>query len=395
MTNTRRRSLVSRRSLFEAGRYGLLVFTTAAFLAACSGEDRPEVDIIVDGEGGGSGSVSVSGVDGPGIIPTRIPGSATYQTVSNVDIYFAMGADLRDIRTIMQPATQSLPVDWAAASAIYEQGKNQKRADGTLRSLASIANADVHAMFPNGPAVYGSADFINDILRGGLTGTGSSAGLSDDARRNLVDKGVLMLMYGKALQELEAAKTRIAEGNRDDATGAPHAVDEAWAVILGPQDNAGGYSAGLIGTALGRESNFGFQNKIAIPLETEFAKALDAARKGDAAAFDAAHTQIRGYLNTIFYLGTLRYTTELVNDQMPQARQVHLVEGGTFFQAIRALVASASPTAAQTVQSAYSASPDAAFPASLRTGVYAAMNEPPVLAALGIPAGLVVMSPPQ
>ncbi len=395
MTNTGKGSLVSRRSIFVAVRYGLLTFTTAAFLTACSGEDRPEVDIIVDGEGGGSGSVSVSGADGPGIIPTRIPGSATYQPVSNVDIYFAMGADLRDIRAVMQPATQGLPVDWAAAAAIYEQGKNQKRADGTLRSLASIANADVYAMFPNGAAVYGSADFINDIIRGGLTGTGRGAGLSDDVRRNIVDKGILMLMYGKALQELEAAKTRIAQGNRDDATGAPHAVDEAWAAILGPKDNAGGYSAGLLGTAAGREANFGLQNKLAIPLETEFTKALDAARKGDATAFDAAQAQIKGYLNTIFYLGTLRYTTELMNDQTPQARQVHLAEGGTFFQAIRALVASASPTAAQTVQAAYSASPEAPFPTALRSSVYAAMNEPAVIAALGIPAGLVVTSPPQ
>ena len=386
---------MSKRSIFKAARYGLLAFTTAALLASCSGEDRPEVDIIVDGEGGGSGSVSVSGVDGPGIIPTRIPGSAIYQTVSNVEIYFAMGADLRDIRTIMQPATQGLPVDWTAAAAIYDQGKNQKRADGTLRPLASIANADVYAMFPNGGSVHGSADFINEIVRGGLTGTGRGAGLSDDARRNVVDKGILMLMYGKALQELEAAKARIAQGNRDDATGAPHAVDEAWAAILGPTDNAGGFSAGLMGTAAGREANFGLQNKITVPLETEFTKALDASRKGDAAAFDAAHAQIKAYLNAIFYLGTLRYTTELVNDQTPQARQVHMAEGGTFFQAIRALVASGSPTAAQTVQAAYSSSPDAAFPATLRSGVYAAMNEPAVLSALGVPADLVVTSPPQ
>jgi hypothetical protein len=295
----------------------------------------------------------------------------------------------------MQPATQGLPVDWAAASAIYEQGKNQKRADGTVRSLASVANADVYAMFPNGATVYGSADFINDLVRGGLAGTGKGAGLSDDARRNLVDKGILMLFYGKSLQELEAAKTRVAQGNRDDATGAPHAVDEAWAAILGPQDNAGGYSAGLLATALGREANFGLQNTIAIPLETAFTKALDAARKGDAAAFDAAHTQVKGYLNAIFYLGTLRYTTELVKDQTPQARQTHLIEGGTFFQAIRALVASASPAAAQTVQAAYSASPEVAVTASMGTSVYGALNEPAVIAALGIPAELVVTSPPQ
>jgi hypothetical protein len=84
-----------------------------------------------------------------------------------------------------------------------------------------------------------------------------------------------------------------------------------------------------------------------------------------------------------------------MNDQTPQARQVHLAEGGTFFQAIRALVASASPTAAQTVQAAYSASPEAPFPTALRSSVYAAMNEPAVLSALGVPAGLAVTSPPQ
>ena len=84
-----------------------------------------------------------------------------------------------------------------------------------------------------------------------------------------------------------------------------------------------------------------------------------------------------------------------MNDQTPQARQVHMAEGGTFFQAIRALVASGSPTAAQTVQAAYSSSPDAAFPTTLRSGVYAAMNEPAVLSALGVPADLVVTSPPQ
>jgi hypothetical protein len=74
---------------------------------------------------------------------------------------------------------------------------------------------------------------------------------------------------------------------------------------------------------------------------------------------------------------------------------VHFAEGGTFFQTIRAIVASASPSAAQTVQTAYSASPDAPVPASMVTSVYSAMNEPAVIAALGIPAELVVTSPPQ
>ena len=384
-----------KRGTAAAVRYGLMAATTAALLAACSGEDRPQVDVVDGGGGSGSGSVSVSGTGGSGVIATRVPGSANYQPVSNVDIYFAMGADLRDMRALMQPATQGQPVDWPAVAAIYEQGKNQKRDDGTLRPLASIPNDSVHAVFPNGATVYGSTDFINDIIRGGLTGTGKGAGLSDNARRQMVDKGTQMLFYGKTMQELEAAKTRVEQGNRDDATGAPHAVDEAWGIVQGPADNSGAYTNSLLGSATGREGNFNLQGKIAAPLEAAFVKALDSARAGDASAFNAAHAEIKGYLNTIFYLGALRYATELTKDETPQARQAHLVEGGTFFQTIRALVASGSLSAAQTVQTAYSVSPEVAYPAANVTNIYAALNQPAVITALGIPAGLVVTAPPQ
>ncbi|MGH2601796.1 MAG: hypothetical protein ACRDJ9_20730, partial [Dehalococcoidia bacterium] len=225
--------------------------------------------------------------------------------------------------------------------------------------------------------------------------TGRAQGLSDDARRQIVDKGLQMILYGKALQELEAAKTRVQQGNTDNATGAPHAVDEAWAAIAGAPDPNGARAYGLLATASGREGNFGLTGQLRDPLEAAFVAMLTAAQNGDTAAFDSAYTEVKGYLNAIFYLGTLRYAKVLEGDTTEAQRQTHLAEGWTFFQTIRAAVAGASPSAAQTVESAYTRSPSQPFPASATEQVYAAMNEPAVIQALGIPASLVVRTPPS
>ncbi|MPZ47960.1 MAG: hypothetical protein GEU75_01360 [Dehalococcoidia bacterium] len=360
---------------------------TAALLAACSGEDRPQVDII--GGDGGSASVSVSGIE-PAIVPVG-PG---YKPVSNVDVYFQMGLDLRDIRAVMAPAAQRQPVDWAAARAIYEDGKNQVQASGSLRSLASIANDAVQAMFPGGASVYGRADFINALVRDGLNGAGRGQGASDIARRQIVDKGIQMLMYGKALQELDAARTRVSQGNLDNNTGAPHAVDEAFASIAGAPDSSGDFPNGLLATAQGREEDFAFEGRIRNALEEAFNEALAASQSGDLGAFDRAHTGIKGRLNAIFYLGALRYPTVLQTAGTAAERELHLAEGWTFWQTIRATVAAASPGAAETVEAIYNRGPEEAFPASETAAVYAALNEPAVLQALAIPDELIARTPP-
>jgi hypothetical protein len=360
----------------------------ALVLAACGdGENRPQVDIM---EGSAqSGSVSASGFEG-----ASAPVGSRYTPVSNVDVYFAIALDLRDIRAVMASASQNQPVDWAQATAIYEDGKNQTRADGSVRSLASIPNEEVQAQFPNGAATYGRPNFIDAMIRDGLNGTGRGANTSDNARRQIVDKGIQMLMYGKALQELEAARTRIEEGNLDNASGAPHAVDEAWAAIAGGPDENDSLSHGLLQTATGRESDFTLVAQLRIPLETAFMNALAAAQAGDLAAFDQAHDEVRGYLNAIFYLGTLRYAQLLQADTTETLRQGLLAEGWSFYQTIRAAVAAASPSADQTVEGAFSREATEAFPASLTNEVYAALNQPAVLQALGIVPAVTIATPP-
>jgi hypothetical protein len=366
------------------------VAVIALLVAACDGEDRPRVDVIGDGEGSVSVSASASGPGASGMLP-----GSGYTPVSNVDIYFQMSLDLRDIRTIMAAAATGQPVDWAAARAIYENGKNQVQASGSPRSLASIPNEAVQAVFPNGAAVYGRPDFINALVRDGLNGIGRAQGASDATRRQIVDKGIQMLFYGKALQEMDSARARVAQGNTDNATGAPHAVDEAWAVVAGLPDSSMELSQSLLATAIGRESNFGLQGKIRLPIETAFLDAQRAAQQGDLAAFDRAHAEVKGNLNAVFYLGALRYLKPLEAARTPTEREVQFAEGGAFWQTIRAVVAAASPSAAQTVEAAYSRSPNDEFPAATTTAVYAALNEPAVLQALGIPAPLVVRTPPQ
>jgi hypothetical protein len=339
-------------------------------------------------------SVSASGADVAGPQPTQIPG-AVYNVVSNVDTYFAIGLDMRDIRALVSPAAESRAVDWPAVQALYENGKNQKGADGTLRSLASMAvDPAVLAMFPNGASVYGRPNFIDGMARDAIAGTGRSANVGANARRNIMDKTMAMIVYGKALQELEAARTRIAAGNLDNNTGAPHAVDEAWASVAGALDGSGLRTYSLLGFATARELNFNFGGKIKNALEASFTDALKASQSGDAGAFDAAHARIKGYMNTIFYLSTLRYTKTVELQTGAAAREGGLAEGWAFWQPIRAIVAGASPSAAQTVESALSRPAAEAFPASLTTQVYAALNEPAVLSALNIPADLQVKTPP-
>jgi hypothetical protein len=130
-------------------------------------------------------------------------------------------------------------------------------------------------------------------------------------------------------------------------------------------------------------------------MEAAFVAALEATRQGNKDAFNQAFERGKGYLNAIFYLASLRYVKVLEADTTAAARQAHFAEGSAFFQTIRAAVAAASPSAAQTVEAAYSRNPNEPFPASVTIQVYAALNEPSVLQALGIPADLQVKTPPQ
>lgn len=360
--------------------FGAAILAGALMLIACDGEDRPQVEVI-----GGTGSVSVSDIGPePGFSNPSL-GANRYAVAANVDPYFAMGADLRDVRTILDKT----PVDWSAAAAIYENGKNQTTSAG-VRSLASIPNDTVHAVFPNGAAVYGRPDFINALVRDGLAGTGRAAGLPDAARRKFVENGIQMLIYGKAMQEFNAAKSNLEGGS----TNSSAQVDEAWAMIAGPLQGSL-YPFSLLHTADEREIEFRLQNNLVLPLESVMIIAQQSAQKGELLGFSQSYPEAVGYINGIFYLSTLKAASNAERAPDTNTRRVALTDGWTYWQTIRAAAAAASPAAAQTVEDTFSRNPTEAFTTANTSAVYAALNDPAVLRTLGIAAAITVRQPPE
>lgn len=356
------------------------VAAATLLLAACGseGEDRPNVDVIAGG--GGTGSVS-------GEEPAVTLG-AGYTASTNQDANLAIGLDLKDMRALMSAAARNESVDWAAVTAIYANGKNQL-VNGSVRSLSSLAKGNANSVFPNGAAVYGRPEIVDGIIRDGLAGTGRAAGFSDNGRRQLVDKGVQVLMYALGQQRLAEATTAMS-GN---TTTAAATIDAAWAAMTGKPDSNGTQNNGLLATATTREEDFNLLGKVGPPLQVSLADALFAAQKNNRAAFDTSVSAARGYLNAIFYLSTLRNVKLLAADTTQANRELHFGEGWTYWQAIRATVGGASPAAAVTIEAALSRSPAEEFPAALANDIYAALNSAAVLQALGIPADVQVANP--
>lgn len=348
-------------------KWSTLAAGVALLAAACGGEggkgeDRPNVDVI-----SGLGSVSVSGaVEGYGEL--------LYTPATDQKLDLAIGLDLRDLRALMAPAAQGRAVDWAKVNALFTDGANQVRPDGSKRPLAELADE----------VTLGEPGFVASVIQQGVAGTGRADGHTDNARRQVVDKGVQVLMYARGLERMAAASAAMERG---DSVAARTAVDQAWATISGARDSATTTpNNGVLATALAREEDFKFQGRVARPLEASLSAAQAATERGDQGAFTKAIEDSRGYLNTIFYLSSLRYAGLAQADARESDREGHLAEGWGFYQALHADVAVASPDAARTIEAAYTRPADQPFPAALTADVFAALNNPTVFNALGIPA---------
>jgi hypothetical protein len=282
----------------------------------------------------------------------------------------------------MSSAVSGDSVDWPSAQALYEQGKNQLEPGGAARALTTIAVEMPDAAFPNGVQVYGRPLFVDAIVRDGLLAEGRGAGLADNSRRQIIDKGVQVIMYGQSFALLAEAEAAMAASNQSAAAAA---IDAAWATLAGERDESGTPNNGLLATGLAREDDFSLQGQLSRPLEASLFSALTAAQQGNTPAFEDELGASREYLNTIFYLSTLRYAKVLEGDTRSSDREAHYAEGWAFFQAIRAQVAAVSASAADTIESAYNQPADVRFTGELTDEVYAALNEPDVLEALSIP----------
>ena len=357
------------------------VVASTLVVAGCRGEQRPNVEIL------GGASASVSGADDPAL---NANSGARYTLTTQQDAALQAALDVRDLRLIINLAIDGRPVEWDRATALYTQGKNQRRPDNSIRSLASLAVEPMPAAFPNAATVYGRDRFLDAMIRDGLAGTGRAQGLNDNARREIVDRGVQAVLYGRARQLLAQAQTRAAAKAPDAAA----ALDEAWATIAGAPDADGVRAYALLRTATEREADFKLNGRLVQPLEEAFIAAGAAIKQGDATAFAKAEADARGLLNAAIYLSSLRPARPLQNENDAPDRQVLLAEGWGAFQAIRAQVAAAAPNSAAAVEAAYARPAEQAFPSTEVARVYEALNDAAVLRALNIPAALQVRTAP-
>lgn len=347
---------------------------SALLLGACRGEGRPNVEVI------GGASASVSGADDPAL---NANSGARYSLSSQQDAALQAALDVRDLRLVINLAIDGRPVDWARVQSIYVEGKNQRRADGTVRSLAALATEPMPGAFPQG-----TSSTFDVMIRDALTGTGSAQGLSDHARREIVDRGALGILYGHSLTQLEAARGREASKAPDANT----ALDAAWAFAAGAPDSDGFRAYALMRLGEEREADFRLKGRLVEPLEAAFISAQEALARSDTAAFDRATSEARGLLNALFYLSTLRPALPLAGEPDAGDRQVLLAEGRASFAALQGRVRASAQASAAAVDEVYGRPATESFPPSLAASVYEAMNRAEVLRDLGIPAAVQVKS---
>jgi hypothetical protein len=222
--------------------------------------------------------------------------SGGYSPVSDVDPHAAIGKDIAEIRAILEPAKEGKDADFAAAAAIWSDGANSVKDDGSKRTLAS---------FVEGTDVETHVDAA-------LGGTGDAADLDAAQRRQWVDKGTTVALRAKVLAELDAAREKAAAGETDPADGAPHNVDEAWAFYVAEGE-------GIQSTAEKRAADYGLpENELSDEVVAALTAALTAAQAGDAQALERAQEQTRGALNTIFAMAVNKYAVEGQNDPVAQ-----------------------------------------------------------------------------
>jgi hypothetical protein len=361
-------------------------------VAACTPEQRPGTVQRIGGPQTGSVSASVSGVQpsSGGPAPTPIPnqgntpGDGIYTPVGNVDGYLYLGVDLQDINALTNAVNQGNPLPTAEIQAIYENGKNSRTASGALRTLRGFARAEARGQdFPEAAQYYSSPSFLDVAVMDAINGTGPTANFTPAQRRQAIQKSALRVLYYFTLQELRAAIPKIQAGNIEPINGAPHNVDEAWAIYMGLPDGTN-YPRSLSATARSREMNFNRDGAIDRPLREALERAKRAAGAGNMNEFRSAQQEVEGRLVAMFYFSTARYINEAL--KLTQAGNtanagVNLAEGYYYYMSIQPLVARADATADQAVTAYYRSDPSTLTVAG-RDEALAALNR--TLQAIGL-----------
>jgi hypothetical protein len=222
---------------------------------------------------------------------------AEYRPVSDVGPHEAIGADIADIRTLLEPAGEGKKANFAAARTIWAEGRHSRKDDGSARTLAGFVETA-----PVGRSVADA-----------FVGIGPAAELDHAERRQWIDKGMTVALKVKILDELDAAAEKAQAGETAPDEGAPHNVDEAWAFFIAD-------GQGFASTAEKRAADYGMgPEALTDPVIVALAAAQQAAQDGDADAIADAREDVRGALNHVLALAVKKYAVEGLDDPIARA----------------------------------------------------------------------------
>ena len=229
--------------------------------------------------------------------------------------------------------------DFAAVEAIYRNGENSVKSDGSIRTIGGFAARDdrSHGL----DVYYGTPAPLDEFVTAALQGTGSFAGQSDSVRSQGAEKGVQnQVMVAWLVHELNAALAKAADGNFDVASGAVHNWDEGWAFYHGAEPGCAPYA-----TANKRAGNFGTtgaDGDTARANEGILAAMIagrDALVSGDADVAEWAAAEVIRNLAITYSQAAIRYASliegDLADGNDAKAKE-HQAEGLAFWRVVEA-----------------------------------------------------------
>ena len=288
----------------------LLVFLIAtAGLAGCIGAEEEETEETFGSDGG-------------------------YTYVSDVQVYADMAQDVCDIKDLVDT------YDWAAIKAIYTDGENVVKSDGSYKTLAqhAAASGKKHGL----QEYYGVDAPLDAYMMAALDGTGMFEGASDSMRAQAVEKAAQnQILVAYAIHELNSAIAKATDGNWG-TDGAQHAWDEGWALYHGSTDHAscapyatGDKRAGNFGTTVSDTDSTAKANAAILVAMNEGLVALQAE---DLAGATAARDTVVKNIVIIYSQATIRYASKMTTDTTLEAAQTHQAEGYSFWRVIESMV---------------------------------------------------------
>ena len=295
--------------------------------------------------------------------PTKSDGY--YNPTTNREHYQKISSDYQEIAKLTNVVNDGKPLPAADILLLYEAGMHTRIGDRskTLRGFARDPTRSEEYAYA--AEFYDSPTFLDSPINNAIRGRGEAEDYSDAQRRQAINKGLLRILYHWSKHYVIAGCADLDSGD----------VDEGWAVYVGVEVD-GEYPNSLSATARSRESNFGREGTIDIPLRQAFERVRQAADNGDAAACEAAAQEVYSRFNAIFYLSTVRYIGRVLDDAQagdPDSLGTHQVEALAFYRSIQPDVAKANSDSDETIVAYLEADPDQITTGS-RDEVLAALN---------------------